>query len=676
MNEVKIPLTLTGVSQIKAELKSLKDQILNATDPTQMAELADRAGALQQKLASVNKQVAEFNKGSNLDQVKNSFDGLAMSIADMDFAKASKESANLNQTIKALKPEDLTKQFKGFASTIANVGRSFISLGKVMLSNPLFLFATILTAIVLAVGAVLKSMGKLEGVLNSLFAPIQYLIDKFNEFTDTLGLTTHAVDENSKKMEEANEKAVESSKKRSENIANAYDIEIAKAKASGKDTTMLEVAKSKALAKETEGRLKNAQREANYLNKHQTEANKERRKKLKEQIDAEKKLLADGNKERTLLLIDDAKEKADQAKANAKEQADRAKEYAKNRIDAERQIKDIELSLIKNDAERETAITNEKYKRLAEDAKRNANLTNAERITLMKLYEEQRINELNIASQKVLETEKANAKKIADGIKAFNEAEAQNKENIEEINYQAGLTAREKERQDLQYHYDELLAQAERYGVDSTNIEAEFATKKAEMDKKNLEEDKRIKQESIDKAKNERDAKIAFAGDIANGIGAIGGMFIKDQKKLEKFNKAQALVQIGIDTAKAISSLVAMSQANPLNSVTAGGAGIAQYASGIVQIITNVAKAKALLSNPSGSASASSSGGGGGGESTSVSMATPAVQMFGQGNNLNSQGSTKSANANQNMVVTAVVSETDITNTQNKISKIKQSAEL
>jgi len=675
MNEVKIPLTLTGVSQIKAELKSLKDQILSATDPTQMAELADRAGALQQKLANVNKQIAEFNKGSNLDQVKNSFDGLAMSIADMDFAKASKESANLNQTIKALKPEDLTKQFKGFASTIANVGRSFLSLGKVMLSNPLFLFATILTTIVIAVGAVLKSMGKLEGVLNALFAPIQYLIDKFNEFTDTLGLTTHAVDENSKKMEESNEKAVESSKKRSENISNAYDIEIAKAKASGKDTTMLEIAKSKALAKETEGRLKNAQREANYLNKHQTEANKERRKKLKEQIDAEKKLLADGNKERTLLLIDDAKEKAEQAKANAKEQADRAKEYAKNRLDAERQIKDIELSLIKDDAERETAITNEKYKRLAEDAKRNANLTNSERITLMKLYEEQRINELNIASKKALDAELANQKKIADGIKAFNEAEAQNKENIEEVNYQAGLTAREKERQDLQYHYDELLAQAERYGVDSTNIEAEFAVKKAEMDKKNLEEDKKLKLESIEKAKNERDAKIAFAGDIANGIGAIGGMFIKDQKKLEKFNKAQALVQIGIDTAKAISSLVAMSQANPLNAVTAGGAGIAQYASGIVQIITNVAKAKALLSNPSGSASASSSGGGGG-ESTSVSMATPAVQMFGQGNNLNSQGSTKSVNANQNMVVTAVVSETDITNTQNKISKIKQSAEL
>jgi len=62
--------------------------------------------------------------------------------------------------------------------------------------------------------------------------------------------------------------------------------------------------------------------------------------------------------------------------------------------------------------------------------------------------------------------------------------------------------------------------------------------------------------------------------------------------------------------------------------------------------------------------------------STSVSMATPSIQMFGQGNNLNSQGGTKSVNANQNMVVTAVVSESDITNTQTKLSKLQRNAEL
>jgi len=119
-----------------------------------------------------------------------------------------------------------------------------------------------------------------------------------------------------------------------------------------------------------------------------------------------------------------------------------------------------------------------------------------------------------------------------------------------------------------------------------------------------------------------------------------------------------------------------MSQSNPLNAVTGGGAGIAQFASGIVQIITNIAKAKSLLSNPSSTPSAGGGGGGGTESTTSVSPAIPAIQMFGQGNNLNSQGQLKSSNASQNMVVTAVVSESDITSTQSKLFKLQKNAEL
>ena len=676
MNEVTIPLKLTGIAQIKAELKSLKDQILNATDPAQMAELADKAGELQKRLNSVNSQISEFKKGSNLDQVKNSFDGLAMSIADMDFTKASKESANLNQTIKALKPEDLTKQFKGFTSTIGNLGKSFLSLGKVMLSNPIFLIATVITVVVVAIGVWLKSMGKLEGVLKSLFKPIQYLIDKFNEFTDSLGLTSHEAEANAEKMQKANEKSVESSKKRSIKIGDAYDYEIAKAKANGKDITDLEIAKSKALGKEAQGRLNDARREYNYLNKHASEFNMERRKKLREQVAEEKKILADGRKERKLLAIQDVADDKKQADEDSKARAEKAKEYAKNRQDASRTIKDIEISLIKDDSEREIATTNEKYRRLAEDAKKNANLTNAERITLMKLYEVQRIDELNKASQKVLETEVANAKRIADGIKAFNEAEAQNKEDIYEVNYQAGLTAREKELQDAQYQYDALLAEANRYGVESNNITEEYLTKKAEIDKKYADKVKADKLAEIEAEYQVRNAKIQAVSDYGQSILNLGILITKDQKKLEKINKASALIQIGIDTAMAISSLVKASNQNPANGVTMGASGAIQFASGILQITSNMVKAKQLLSNPSGNVSGGGGGGGGSESSTSVTQATPAVQMFGQGNNLNSQGGTKSANANQNMVVTAIVSESDITNTQTKLSKLQKNAEL
>ena len=150
----------------------------------------------------------------------------------------------------------------------------------------------------------------------------------------------------------------------------------------------------------------------------------------------------------------------------------------------------------------------------------------------------------------------------------------------------------------------------------------------------------------------------------------------KDQKKLEKINKASALVQIGIDTAKAISALVAAANSNPLNGVTAGVAGVAQFASGILQITTNMVKAKQLLSNPSGSVSGGGGGGGSSQSNTSVTPLTPAVQMFGQGNQLNTVGQPQSVTAQQNIVVQAIVSESDITNTQNKIDKIKKGSEL
>jgi hypothetical protein len=155
-------------------------------------------------------------------------------------------------------------------------------------------------------------------------------------------------------------------------------------------------------------------------------------------------------------------------------------------------------------------------------------------------------------------------------------------------------------------------------------------------------------------------------------------MLIKDQEKLAKFNKASALVQIGIDTAKAISALVAASQSNALNGVTAGAAGIAQFASGIIQIATNIAKAKQLLTAPSTPVSTGGGGGGASGGGNTASMIPQAAQLFGQGNNSStvSAGGVSSSSGGGNMMVTAVVSETQITNVQKKINMINKNAEL
>jgi len=593
----------------------------------------------------------------------------------MNFSKASKEAANLNQSIKALTPADLTKQFKGFAGTIGNLGKTFVSLGTKILTNPMFFLAAVITGIVAAIVVFLQKIGFLEKAFNLLMTPINALIGLFKKFTDEIGLTNFAAEEHAKVMEKTNERAIKSSEKRVEKITDAYDIEIAKAKAAGKDTTDLEVAKSKAISKEAEGRLKNAQDEYAYLQKIASKDNLERRKKLREQVEAEKKILKDGRKERTLLQIDDDKEQADKEKENAKKRADNAKAYAKNRLDAERTIKDIEIALIENDTEREIAATNEKYRRLIEDVKKNENLTGTEKVRLTALYEKQRISELDKAAKAITDAEKKRQAEIQKAITDNQNAQLQREEEFQEQYRSLVMTDRQRELDEVQTRYFELTALAEQYGLDTAALLEKQKKEQADINKKYDEQEKQARLDSIEKAKAERDAKLTLASDIVNGIGALGNAFIKDQKKLEQFNKASALVQIGIDTAKAISALVAASQSNPLNGVTGGIAGITQFASGILQITTNIAKAKQLLSNPSGSATASSGG------SSSVSSSTaaaivPQVNLFGQGNNLNTAGQPKSASASPSFVVQAVVSETDITSTQTKINKIKQGSEL
>jgi hypothetical protein len=476
-------------------------------------------------------------------------------------------------------------------------------------------------------------------------------------------------------MAKANDKAAVSSQKRAEKVADSYDLEIAKAKAAGKDTSALEIAKSKALSKEADKRLKDQRAEYAALQKIASKDNLERRKKLREQMDAENKILKDGRKERQLIEIDANAKKETKEKESASKSTDNAKNYAKNRLDAERSIKDIEIALIKDDDERELATLNEKYRRLIEDVKKNENLNGKEKVRLTALYESQKQAELDKAAKTQAEADAKRQEQITQKIKDYQNQELDKEEAIQEQIYQLGLTAQQRELEANKYYYEELIAQANRYGEDATLFLEEQKKKEAEINKKYADEQKAKALAEIETAKQVRDAKISTVSDYANAFANIATLVTKDQKKLEQINKASALVQIGIDTAKAISSLVAASQSNALNGVTGGLAGVAQFASGILQITTNMVKAKQLLSNPSGSVS----GGGGGGSSpsnTSVTPLTPATQMFGQGNQLNTVGQPQSVTAQQNIVVQAIVSESDITNTQNKIDKIKKGSEL
>jgi hypothetical protein len=700
MNEVTIPLKVTGIGAIKAELKGLKGAIADATDPAQIEQLTQRAGELADKLKDVNEKVGAMTTGSKFESVSNSFQLMQNDLMSLDFEGANEKAQMFATNLGKIGKADISGAIKGITGTVKTLGMAFVKLGAQILMNPIFLLVAVIVAIVAAIGVFLYKIGVLQKILAVLMAPIYMLIDGFKWLTDAIGLTSYAAEENAERIKKANEEIIDSSKKRSEELASSYDFEIEKAKINGRDTTNLEVNKSKALTNQAQFRKNRLVMELKAAQKVASEDNAEQRKKLKEAIAAENTAIRQGSRDRILILQretarkkeeykkqrEEAKKVAeDQAKEDAKAAEEAAKaaaaRYKEKRDAIKKATEDIQKEIAtanklitdstKTQQQREVDDVKTKYTALiAEAAKYKQDtiaLTNAQQLEIDAINKGYADAELE--KQKKLDEEKlAREIKVAEGLRAFKEAELLKEEELDEAIYQSGLTAQQKELEANQYKYDELIAQYERYGKDTKDL---ITQQKEEEDKINA----KYTLASIEKAKSERDAKIQFASDIANGIGVIGEMFIKDQKKLEKFNKASALVQIGIDTAKAISSLIAMSQANPANAVTAGGAGIAQFASGIVQILTNVSKAKSLLSNPSSTPSPDS-GGNPPESSTSVSMATPSIQMFGQGNNLNTQGGTKSANANQNMVVTAVVSESDITNTQTKLSKLQRNAEL
>ena len=738
MNEVEIPLKISGIAAIKAELRDLKGQIAESTDPETMTVLAERAGALKDQLKDANEQVNVFASGSKFEQVSNSFGSIKNDIMSLDFEGAAEKSKAFAKTLGSINPKDLGKAFGGLMTTLKTVGGAFVKLGMQILANPLFLLVAVIVAIVAVVLIFLNKIGVLQKVIDFLMIPINALIQGLKDLGDWLGLTSYAADENADRMAKANEKITESSKKRTELLGENYDQEIAMAKIAGQDTTQLELDKSRSTEKEAIKRKTSAKKALEAMAHQEGEEATKKREALRKQIEDENKIIRGGVNQRKLIKAQEiadenaaekkAGEAAEAAAAKAAAAADKAREKAKaaakNRLDNARALRDFELTQIQDSNAREIAIVNEKYARLMNDLKNDATKTAEEKAKFNAMFLTQQQQEVNKIAEDKTKLEAENLKKGNDIIadlqlqmmeegtekelamtktkydklraqtladttlteeqkkvltQLYNdqeEAENQKRtdaklkqqESLFKTITDAELTEDQRKLQALQTKYDAEYKLAEGNAALQLALSNKFKddTTKIEEDASNLK---------VENAKKERDAKISLAGDIATGIQNVGAAFIKDQKKLEKFNKAMALVQIGIDTAKAISALVAASQSNPSNAVTFGASGIAQFAAGIIQIATNVAKAKSILT--SGGTPSGGGGGGGGdtGATPNVAQQVPqAAQLFGSAN----AGGTMSAGGtnNSSMTVTAVVSETQVTNVQNKINKINKNAEL
>lgn len=181
----------------------------------------------------------------------------------------------------------------------------------------------------------------------------------------------------------------------------------------------------------------------------------------------------------------------------------------------------------------------------------------------------------------------------------------------------------------------------------------------------------------IENKQRETEAILQLAQTSLNGLVAIAELGIKNEKKLEQAKKIAALVQIGIDTARAISGIVAAASMDPKNALTGGLDIPLKIAAGIVTVLANMAKAKQILSASGSSGSAPSLSTAAIPTSTSATNAGGGVPMqqgpAQQGQTIANANLINNAMNNQNMI-RAVVVETDITDSQRRVRGIEDRA--
>jgi hypothetical protein len=667
MNEVVIPLKLSGIAALKAELKDLKNQMADAANPEVFAALADKAGDVQKEINKVNGAINDFKKGSNLDQAKASFDAMGESIMKLDFTKAAKQSANLKQTLGSLTPKDLTKGFAGFIVTLKNLGGAFIKLGVTILMNPIFLLVAVIVAVVAAVALFLHKIGMLETVLKIAFAPLYIAITLLKELGDWLGITAFAAEDNAARTLAANEKVKKSSEERTAIVTADLGREIAEAKAAGKNTTKLEEERSNVQIKEANNRKKTAIDAIEGQKALGKNADKEKLEELRKQVIAENEIIKQGYSDKKVAKLNDIKADAAADATAAKEAAARAKQYATDRLNARREIRKQEIGLAGSEMEQERLTIINDHKVKLEDIKNNAALTKEEKIRLQKLENdlfEEKKREFTVKSIANDKEYKATEAKIMADSHAVNIA------LIDAYNLElAALTDTEEQKLYDKYEADKikfadnelaLFNLSKKYAEDTT------ALKKTEADK----------QKAIDDAALQaKKSIIALEIDAAKGlVNLLGGL----AEKNKKVQKAALIANAALSIAEIINNTnVGSAKEVATKGVIGLGTSALLYtkmAISIASVVAATAKGLSALGGGSVTAPSNTGGGGGGGDTSTTAVApTSGPNLFG---NANTGSQVNAGGGSNNITVTAIVSETEITASQQHINNIQQNSVL
>ena len=665
MADQEINIKLNGVAQIRAELKALKGELANATDPTQMAKLAEQAGELSDKLKDANEKAAVFASGSRFEQTSNAFGLMQSQLMSMDFEGAAESAQMFAGNLGKIDGKTISSSLKGLGSTVASVGGAFLKLGAQILLNPIFLIATIIAGVVAAFVYLGNKLGWFEDIIKVLTATFKPLIDMIKWLMDALGITSFAAEESMKKT---NEQLEEEKAKRQE-VLGQMDYKIALLEAEGKSTLALRIERNKYMQEEIANQEKLLKfMDNNFLNQTKlyqetVTANKKKAEEIKiEEVKLNQEVINEGKKA-----------------------AEAQKQFLADRLAATRLIEDLRVGIMQDGIEKELEANRLKYARLQEDTLKNEKYNEKERIALNALYVKEAEQTAKDINKKYVDAEAKKQEELAAKRKEEQEKIIADQDALFAMRQALTQTQQEAEIAQIVADSEAKLALEGITAADEVLIAEDTAKKIAEINQK-------YRDEELQKEQEKRDAKIAMAQQYTESINNLAetAFVLADrfgkQDEVNKEKRAKRQFQVAkamqlsmaiLDGYKAITAFFAT------NSLTVAGipnpGAIASFALTLSSVVANVAK---IASTQYGAKNGTPADGGGGaamasGGGTATGGGTPSFSLFGQGNNMNTTGGPQDVENNNNqLTVKAVVVESDVTSTQNKVKKMQENATL
>lgn len=735
-DEIEIGVKVNGLAQIKSDLKALKSELINATDPAEIERLSMAAGQLSDKISDANEKIKVFAAGSSFESVGNGLGLIGNQLSSLDFEGAQESAKMLTATITNMNPKAVMDGFKAFIGTIGELSKAFVQMGLKLLANPLFLLVAVVAAVVIAIVLLKDKIGIMQKAFDLLMIPIKLVIQTLKDLTDWLGLTAFAAEDSASRQIAASNRTTQAIRNNGEKAINALNREIAVKKAAGQDTTNLEKKVLDESTKISKANIKNAQDETatilalsaaknEKLTKDQLKTIRDNNTLQFQEIENVKNF----NNEKKVLDVAYAKDASDKQKsandkasadqkaadqkatedkkARLKREADLQQKYSdeikalgikteeeKLAFDKQKEIREInQMDISAKAKEARLKDVNTKYgileSQLVQDqADKLKEIVANNELEIAKIKDGSRNAELN----RQRKAELAAIDKITQDETAKQEAKKAVEDKYKLLKRDAdALDFAEAQSKELEKNENDLITFEEKFirlDEQQKRLNENELLNKAERDAAQLELDEKRTQAEADFEMKKEEAIASTKQNFQNIISGIEQTGLAKTKAGQIAMKAIALAQIGIDSAMALSKASTLANAEGVAAQLAfpmvPGAGtiarVISYASTALSVGANIAKAKKLLSSGGSPSASGGSGGGGsvGGGGGSSAPTAPSFELYGKNNEANTATSAKSVEAQQanNITVTAVVSETEITSTQDRVARMNSSGEL